>query len=69
MPRLKPPGRKALPEDKALVHRVTMRLTDEDFRMLCDLRAALHLDGDGQTVRALLRLHYAEMVRTRKGKR
>ena len=57
-------GRKvALTEPETLVHRLTLRMNDEDFQKLCDIRSVLRLDGDGQTVRALLRLHHAEMLR------
>jgi hypothetical protein len=53
-------GRKvAEVEPESLDVRLTMRMTQEDFRKLCELRDALHLDGDGQTVRALVRLCYA----------
>ena len=57
-------GRKvALTEPETLVHRLTLRMNEDDFQRLCDLRTVLRLDGDGQTVRALIRLHHAEMVR------
>lgn len=36
---------------------MTVRLTQEDYAMLCELRLVAHLSSDGAAVRALIRMH------------
>jgi len=38
---------------------MNLRITEEDYVQLCELRLALHLDSDSQTVRAEIRRAYA----------
>ena len=40
--------------------RISVRMTEADYEQLCELRLALHLSTDNQTIRALIRLHYRE---------
>ena len=43
----------------AKTKRLNIRLTEEDYEQLLELRLALHLGSDSQTIRALIRLHHA----------
>lgn len=43
----------------AKTKRLNLRLTEEDYEQLLELRLALHLGSDSQTIRALIRLHHA----------
>jgi len=50
--------------------RLNIRLTEEDYERLIELRLALHLPGESQTVRALIRLHHeAEREAVRRARR
>lgn len=44
-------------------HRLSVRITEEDYEKLCELRLALHLGSDNQVVRALIRLHHSQAAR------
>lgn len=38
--------------------RLTVRISEENYRQLCELRLALHLPSDSATIRALIALHH-----------
>jgi hypothetical protein len=41
-----------------VARRLTIRVSDEDYQKLAELRLALHLPSDGAALRALIRIHY-----------
>lgn len=43
--------------------RITIRLSEEDYRKLCELRLALYLDSDSHAVRRVIRWHHAASKR------
>lgn len=47
-------------ERPALAKRLAMRLTESDYAKLVELRFALRLGNDAETLRALIRLHHSE---------
>jgi hypothetical protein len=61
------------PAISASSKRLNIRISEEDYRRLRELRDLLHQSSDSATMRALIRLHHAtaraELARLRRARR
>jgi hypothetical protein len=53
-------------ESTVLSRRIAIRLSEEDYRLLVELRLVMHATGDSHCIRSLIRLHHAHSEEARR---